>query len=119
MATISYIVPHDKNRLTRRAGRDTWLENVWEDLEFEESLLADIEHKLHELGAVELEDLLVLADTKEDLQMLELGFSDAALTLFWDKVQAASQMVEKWLQRQAEEKTRQQQEEEDERVRVP
>jgi len=96
--------------------RDTWLEKVWKILGFPESLLFDIEHKLHELGAVELEDLLVLADSKEDLQELELGFTDQALSQFWEKVDEASQESEAWLQQQAADKTRQQQREEEERV---
>ena len=79
----------------------------------------EIEHKLHELGAVELEDLLVLADSTEELEELDLGFSDAALTQFWEKVHEASQRVEEWLNLQAAEKTRQQQIEEEERVRIP
>ena len=87
-------------------------------LGFQESLLFEIEHKLHELGAVELEDLLVLADSKEQLEELDLGLSDTALTEFWEKVHEASQLVEGWLQQQAAEKTRQQQLEEEERVRL-
>jgi hypothetical protein len=80
--------------------------------------LFEIEHKLHELGAVELEDLIVLADSREELRDLDLGFSDAALTQFWEKVHEASQKVEEWLNLQAAEKTRQQQREEEERVRL-
>eukprot|EP01043_Picozoa_sp_COSAG02_P063356 COSAG02_NODE_8956_length_2383_cov_1.536778_3_plen_95_part_00 len=80
--------------------------------------MVEIEHKLHELGAVELEDLIVLADSKEELRDLDLGFSDAALTQFWEKVHEASQQVEEWLNLQAAEKTRQQQREEEERVRL-
>lgn len=49
----------------------------------------DIEHKLHELGAIELEGLLVLADSKEELRKLDLGLSDAALTQFREKVHEA------------------------------
>jgi hypothetical protein len=88
-------------------------------LGFQESLLLDIEHKLHELGAIELEDLLVLADSKEELRELDLGLSDASLTQFWEKVHEASQRVEEWLNLQAAEKTRQQQIDEEERVRLP
>ena len=81
--------------------------------------MLEIEHKLHELGAVELEDLIVLADSKEELRELDLGLSDTALTQVWDKVQEASQSVEDWMQQQAAQKTRQQQIEEEERMRLP
>ena len=58
----------------------------------------------------------MLADSKEDLQELELGFTDQALSQFWEKVDEASQESEAWLQQQAADKTRQQQREEEERV---
>lgn len=82
----------------------------------DEGLLSDVEHKLHELGAVELEDLLVLADSLEQLEELELGLTGAALTLLWERVAEANERAEVWLQQQAADKTRQQQEEEEARV---
>lgn len=48
-------------------------------IDLDKGLLQTVEEKLHELGAVELEDLLVLADSLEQLEELDLGLTVGGL----------------------------------------
>ena len=48
-------------------------------IDLDKGLLQNVEEKLHELGAVELEDLLVLADSLEQLEELDLGLTVGGL----------------------------------------
>ena len=97
---------------------DKWLERAERSLQLGESRLLMLQENLFELGAEQVEDVLVLAGTLQELEELELGCVGPELDRLWEAVKKAKEEEDAWLAQEAKDATRRQQEEEEARVRT-